>query len=713
MSPTTRPASARTVRSTLRKSAALFAFCAAGLICVAGCGSGTSSTGGGGGGTTPSSNGLVIYPSTASAPVGGQVDFTGYVPSQPSSTITWAVTGSSGGSITSSGVYTAPSSAPNPAQVAVTATSGGFSATAIVTVTAAQGITVGPAAASILAGSQTTFTAMQNGANPVAVTWEVNGTPGGDGVHGTIDNNGTYSAPLSPPPGGSTVISAVAGGISGTATATIVFSNATLEGNYAFSYTGDDGSGFLGIVGEFAANGSGTVTGTEDSLSGQNGVAVGQVLSGTYSIGPDGRGTVDLTSSTGEVWQIAVASNQHAVLINFTPSTGSSYGETGSGTIDEQTSTTALAAGPYVFQVSGLDTNGLVVGVAGEFTSLGNGALAPANGGNVMDVNDAGTATTDDTTLTGQFSGTGLSFQSSSFTTLTGGTASFAYFPVSSNHIHLIETDGKAFMAGDVYAAPAAPSGGYNATSLASGNYAFTLGGATQGPYAAGGVFASNGGGATTSTSGAISGGVFDNNNGGSSFQSDATLQSTTYSVDGNTGRISSTLKIKAGTFNWVGYVTAPVDPTQPNSIEVLMLETDTNVTASGIGYLQSSTSQPSGSFAFNLTGQATGNSAGEQDILAQLAFSSVSSLSGSSGSVSGTMDINNFALGQILDGLEVQTGKSTVASTDGNGRGTMTIVVANGAQFPLAYYVVNSGQAVFIETDKQRVMTGMMLQQF
>ncbi|HTU32466.1 MAG TPA: hypothetical protein VMF66_01535, partial [Candidatus Acidoferrum sp.] len=654
----------------LGRSAVFISFCAAGLLFIAGCGSGTSSSSGSGT-STPSSNGLTIYPATASVPVSGQVDFTGYVPSQPSSTITWAVSGSSGGSISSSGVYTAPSSVPSPAQVSVTATSSGFSATAIVTITSAQGVSVSPAAASIPAGSQTTFTATVNGAAATGVTWEVNGTAGGDDVHGTIDANGNYIAPLSPPPGGSTVISAVVGGSSGNATATIIFSNASLNGNYAFSYTGDDGSGFLGIIGEFTANGAaGTVTGTEDFLDAENGPELDQLMSGTYSIGPDGRGTVDLTSSTGEVWQIAIASNQHALLINL------NSGATGSGTIDQQTATSVLATGPYVFQVSGLDTNGFVAGAAGAFTSFGNGLLAPD--GNVMDVDDAGTATTDDTTLNGSFSTTGIAFQSSSFTTLTGGTATFAYFPVTNNHLHVLEVDGNAFLTGDVFAGTTAPSGGYNATLLPAGNYAFTMGGATQSPYAAGGVFISNGGTGGTSTSGSITGGVFDNNNGGVHFQSDAALKSSSYTVDQNTGRITGSFTTTAGSFDWVGYVTAPVDPSEADSSEVLMLESDSNATASGTAYLQSSTSQPSGTFAFNLSGQAAANTPGEQDILAQLAISSVSSLNGSSGSISGTMDINNFATGAIVTGLNIQSSKSTIASPDGNGRGTMTVVAAD-----------------------------------
>ena len=690
------------------KSAALLIFCTAGVIAISGCGSGSTSSSGTPPPPAPAASGLTIYPAAASVPVGGQAVFTGYVPSQPTATVTWAVSGSSAGSITTNssgqGVYTAPSSVPSPAQVSVTATSGNFSATAVVTITAAQGIVVSPAAASVPAGSQATFTASVNGAAATGVTWQVNGTPGGDAVHGTIDSSGTYSAPLSPPPGGSTVITAVAGGNSGTATATIVFSNAALSGNYSFSYTGDDGSGFLGVAGEFTADPvSGSITGTEDFLGGSSGPSLGQTLGGTYSIGPDGRGTVDLSSSTGEVWLIALSSNRHALLINFNQKSATSGGATGSGTIDLQTSANPLAAGRYVFQLAGLSKSGLTLGVAGTFTSFGNGALAAS--GNAVDVNDAGSVTSDDTSLTGSFSGTSLSLQSTSFTSLVGGTAQFDFFVVNNNHLRLIETDGKAFMAGDVFAAPAQPAGAYTASLLPTGNYAFTMAGATQSPYAAGGVFTANGGSSSTSTSGNITGGVFDSNNGGTQIQTDATLKSSTYSVDQNTGRISGSLTTAAGTFDWVGYVTSPVDPASPDSLEVLMLGSDSNASASGVAYPQSSTAQPSGTFAFDLTGQATGNSSGEQDMLAQIAISGAT--------ISGTMDINNFALGRLAQGLQILSNKSTITSPDANGRGTVTITASDGASFPLAYYVVNSHEVLFLETDKQRVTTGIMLNQF
>jgi hypothetical protein len=702
----------------------------AGLVSLAACGGGSSGNGGGGGGgggtPTPSSNGLTIYPSTASVPVGGTADFTGYVPSSPTSAITWAVAGGSGnGTITGAGVYTAPASAPSPAQVAVTATSGNFSATAVVTVTAAQGLAVSPAAASVLAGTVTPFAATMNGAAAAGVTWEVNGTAGGDAIHGTIDVNGNYTAPLTPPPGGSTVVTATAGGNAGTSTVTVVFSSLSLSGPYSFSYSGADSTtGFLLVAGNFTASpiagtDGGTIAGTEDSIDG-NSLQTGAQISGTFTVGPDGRGTVNV--STGETWQFALANTEHALLINFNTGVAS-----GSGTIDQLfTTTLPLARGQYVFQVSGLDINGNPVGIAGAFSSLGNGALALA--GNVLDMNDSGapngSITTDDTTLTGLFSlnpgnltGT-LTLTSTDLGVLTTpvtGTAitsvSFDFYVASNNHIRLIETDSNAFLAGDIFLAPNVPGGGYTGASLQKGNYAFTLGGvAGNGPYSAGGVLISSGPSSATASGGSITGGVFDNNGSGITTQSDAAITATSYGVDPTTGRVTSSTTTSRGTFNWVGYVTAPipVDPTDPNSavqVQVLLLETDPNLIASGAAYLQSTTSQPSGSYALNLTGQATGATGGEQDVLAQLGITGTT--------ITGSMDINNFALGTSVTGLNVASGSSTIVSTDAHGRGTATFTAAGGASFPVAYYVVDQNTAVMIETDGARVMTGLLMKQY
>lgn len=701
----------------------------AGLVSLSACGGGGSRMGGGGGTPTPSSSGLNIYPMTASVPVGGLVNFTGYVPSNSTATVTWAVSGSSNGSITSAGVYTAPSSVPSPAEVAVTATSNGFSATAVVTVTSAQQLSVSPAAASVAAGSTTTFTVMSNTNLTSNVTWEVNGTQGGDGVHGTIDTNGNYIAPLTPPPGGSTIITAVVAGTSANSTVTVVYSNASFSGAYGFSYTGDNGNGYLAVAGNMTANSAGTITGTEDILqassTGVPSIATSQSLNGTFSIGPDGRGPVTL--STGEVWQIALTSNtlnggasQHALFVNF------NQGATGSGTIDQQTPSPQLMAideQHCVFQLAGLDVSGNPLALAGAFTSLGSGAIAP--NGNVIDINDGGSAgsntenTVDDTTLTGSFIPSpgppapgALSLTSTDIGDIVGVTAGtpllFDFYVVSPNHIHVIETDGKAFLSGDVYAEALPGNAGYTADDvLPAGGYAFTMGGATtSGAYAAGGVLNSSGGSSTTSTSGSTTAGVFDNNAPNLRSQSDATIQAGSYTADPTTGRISlASITTSAGSFALVGYAAA-ADPTSNIPPPVLLLEIEANVIATGTAYAQAGETTPVGSFALNLTGVGTSGASNgaEQDILGALNINGTA--------VGGTMDINNFEVnGQSL-GLNITSG-SSLDSVDSNGRGTFTLKAANGASFQLAYYDISPGVVLMIDTDSSRVATGLLLKQF
>src|SRR3984957_437046 len=188
------------------------------LAALAGCG------GGGSGTVTPpvappptSGTGITVYPGTTTVPLGGKATFTAYAASSPSTTsFTWAVTGgSANGTITTDssgkGDYVAPATAPTGA-VTVTVTSGsslGGSATVTITALPAGGIAVSPASIFVAAGTTFQFGATANGATTTVTSWQVNGTAGGDTLHGTIDANGNYTAPAMPPPGGSTTITAI------------------------------------------------------------------------------------------------------------------------------------------------------------------------------------------------------------------------------------------------------------------------------------------------------------------------------------------------------------------------------------------------------------------------------------------------------------------------------------------------------------------------
>ena len=687
--------------------------------------------GGGGGGSVtlppppppPVGTGITIYPGTTTVPLGGKATFTAFVPSATTTpTFTWAVTGTGNGSITTDGSgngdYVAPTTAPaGTVSVTVTSTVNGVSlggtATVTISAAAAGGVAVSPAAVAVAAGAPFQFSATLNG-NPATVTqWQVNGVVGGDTVHGTISSLGDYTAPLVPPPGGSTTITAVTASGSATANATVTFSNSSFSGPYAFAYTGDDASGFLAVAGSLTAQ-SGTLTGEEDGSNGEEAFSPASI-SGIYSIRPDGRGTVTIAGSAvpggAETWQIAISSNpsaypgspsQHVLLVRF-DATG-----TGSGTLDHQnTIATAFPVGSYSFGLTGLTSAGAQLSAAGRFSSTGNGGTVTNS--SVWDVNYAATPVTDDTTLEATFTpapigtsvGRGTMSLFSTNTTLnsltgstTTSTFSFIYYLVDSTHAKVIENDGHAFLTGDVFSGPTTPLGSFTAANtLKNGNYPFTVTGAsTMGSYTAGGVFAYSASGSSSSTST----GVMDINNAGVVIPLDKTL-TTTASVDVNLGRISFTFSPAgdtSGGYTFDGFATST------GSVE--LVETDTRASTFGVAYPQVATAEPSGSYAANTTGLvATNAGAEEQDIAGQLSVTS--------GTITGTLDINTG--GTATPGLELLSGTALVA-TDANGRGTMTLE-PSGSTLQLVYYVIDSRTVLLMGTDATHVLTGTMNGQF
>jgi hypothetical protein len=669
-------------------------------------------------------------------PIGGKVQFMAYQPSAPASTFTWSVSG--GGSITGAGAFTAPTS---PATVTVTATSSAGSSasgTASLNVTASQGVLLSPSAVAIPAGSTQVFAATVNG-TAVTATWQVNGTTGGDGLHGTIDSTGTYIAPLTPPPGGTTTITAITGSgassTSGTATVAIVFSSMSLNGRYAFSYKGNNSSGFSAVAGSFGAQGgtgsSGTIFGgAQDSLTAGS-AAAKSAFTGTFTVNPDGTGSATLSNNTA--WEFALVSNavggsaRLARLIRFDTSA------TGSGTIELQNSAQLAASafsGNYAFGLSGVDTAGAALAIAGRFYADGVDSIPP--GLAIQDINDNGKSTfvattssttttttstaTGDTTLQGSFlmdatlpnSGRGtVTFTSTNTSVFTGPTTTlqFAFYIVDNTHIKVVETDTNASLAGDFYSAANTSTDGAftSAGALPPGNYAFTVSGhGSNGAYASGGILTSVG--ASTGTSGTVSG-VIDVNNGISDLRLNSTITGSSFSIDVNYGRITMPITVNNATANFAGYTAAYNSPTGP-VLFVVLIELDTNAIATGIAYPQgSSVAPPQGNYALNLAGAyGPKNGAVEQDILGQVSTIGTTSFNGN-------LFINNFALTTVTPHVAL-TNTTAILSPTSNGRGTATIATGP-ATFAVAYYAVDANSVLLLETDGARVTTGMLSRQY
>jgi hypothetical protein len=136
---------------------------------------------------------VTVSPSTVTVSVGGSQSFSATVTGTSNSSVTWSVSeGVSGGSITSDGVYTAPSAAGTAHVVATSVANPSASATATVTITTSQvvSVVISPTSASVNPAGTQTFTATVSGSTNTAVTWSVEETGGG-----SVTQAGLYTAP--------------------------------------------------------------------------------------------------------------------------------------------------------------------------------------------------------------------------------------------------------------------------------------------------------------------------------------------------------------------------------------------------------------------------------------------------------------------------------------------------------------------------------------
>src|SRR5260370_4527207 len=159
--------------------------------------------------------------------------------------------------------------------------------------------------------------------------------------------------------------------------------NAELMGDYAFTFNGmttggGGGSTVFAAVGRFTADGAGNLTNGElDTNSAQaQQRAHGLAFTGTYTIGADHRGVMDLNIPGGGRIGFAMMANGNAQFVEIDASGGT--GEVGSGTMERADTTaynTNKIAGDYAFGFTGLDGFNDRTMLAGRFTANGLGAL--------------------------------------------------------------------------------------------------------------------------------------------------------------------------------------------------------------------------------------------------------------------------------------------------------------------------------------------------
>jgi hypothetical protein len=157
--------------------------------------------------TIVSSASVSVSPSAVDLQLGKTQQFTATVTGSSNTAVTWQAGGITGGNstvgtITSSGLYTAPSSGSTPFGVSIRAISQVDAtkfATASATVHGGISVSVTPNPATVATFGTLQFSSAVAGTANAGVTWQVNGVAGGSSTTGVISTAGLYRAPNSVP----------------------------------------------------------------------------------------------------------------------------------------------------------------------------------------------------------------------------------------------------------------------------------------------------------------------------------------------------------------------------------------------------------------------------------------------------------------------------------------------------------------------------------
>jgi hypothetical protein len=500
-----------------------------------------------------------------------------------------------------------------------------------------------------------------------------------------------------PPTAGTITVTATSTGnknASATATISIVAadSNATLNGPYVFLVQGIDTSGTYTAAGTILADGNGNITGGEQDYA-DSSIQVGpDAVTGSYTIGADGRGSITLNANNAslpnygvETFSIAMTSSRHGLIVQFDGTA------TSSGTLDFQAAGAADAGsitGPYSFVASGLDiynqTPLAVGGIAGLSAASGTvtgGQFYANDGGNYFESAFTGTMTGPDSLGRGTMA---LSFG-----------LNFVYYAVRGEVLRLIEPDEpNTLSSGSAYAqGPAGASSSFSNATL-TGNYAFyEYGSSVLGALALAGQFTADGNGSLTA-------GFVDTNDGGS-ISGGSIASQNVYTVAGDgTGTLA--LPGTGGTTQDVAelliFATDPaINLLDPNAANggggALILDIDVGAVGAGL-IVPQSTGVFEGSYAVNL--QAF-SSTGESDFVGL-------SVSDGTGNLTGTVDINDT--GTTTGGAALSGTFSADASNPGRLTGSIT---AGGVPYNIVYYQVSSAILLILDVNTGDVGNGFL----
>jgi len=182
--------------------------------------------------------------------------------------------------------------------------------------------------------------------------------------------------------------------------------NALLSGQYSFLFQGFDANGAVALVGSMLADANGKITGgSVDSARAptaqSTGIVLGQSLTGSYSMGSDGRGTMELVATNTQNTPPVVLTTDYDLVmdssgnINFFENNSSTLDNDpvhthGSGIMKLVTSSSLGASsfnGNYAFLLRGYDLANSPTALGGVIQADGVQSIKPGTG----DYNEGGT----------------------------------------------------------------------------------------------------------------------------------------------------------------------------------------------------------------------------------------------------------------------------------------------------------------------------------
>ena len=549
------------------------------------------------------------------------------------------------------------------------------------------------APASLTVNQSVSLTAtVGNDSSNAGVDWSC--TSGGFSLAHTASGGTTvFTAPAA---AGSVTITAAAtadSSIKDTAAISIVplGSNAMLNGQYVFLVRGIDSNGIYVAAGTIVADGNGNITAGEQEYADVAILAGPDTVTGIYSIGPDGRGSITLNVSDTslphngvETFSIAVTSASHALVMQFDGTA------TSSGSLDLQTAAAldpASVAGAYAFTSQGEDLSyqqpvciGGVLVMSASAGTVTSGTYYANDGGSTTSGDLSGTVTAPDAYGRGRI-------------TFTTG-LSLAYYAVQGRVLRLVGRNAPyKVLGGSMYGQGAAGAGLTFSAASISGNYVlFEAGATTNGALALAGQVTADG-------AGNFSAGYADTNDAGTTTS--ASIAGTAaYTMSGNgTGTLAlpAAVDTSGKVTTMVIFAVDPainlLDPSlSTGGGGALVMDYDSSVVASGC-LVPQSTGTFEGDYALDL--QLTGSS-GETDWVGQTVAAS--------GGLTGTLDTN--VAGATSSDVSLTGTLAADASHAGRWTGQFTVA---GTAHSIVYYQVSPTLFVIVDKNSATIGSGIM----